>query len=50
MAASGTIRALTSASWVGAKVLESGGKTMRRLLMELGGKGAADEAPHVGVT
>ncbi|MCH1512135.1 MAG: aldehyde dehydrogenase family protein [Acidimicrobiales bacterium] len=30
----------TGSSTVGAKIMESGGKTMKRLLMELGGKGA----------
>jgi acyl-CoA reductase-like NAD-dependent aldehyde dehydrogenase len=30
----------TGSSMVGAKIMESGGKTMKRLLMELGGKGA----------
>jgi acyl-CoA reductase-like NAD-dependent aldehyde dehydrogenase len=31
----------TGSSVVGAKIFEAGGKTMKRLLMELGGKGAA---------
>ncbi|MDG2027157.1 MAG: aldehyde dehydrogenase family protein [Acidimicrobiales bacterium] len=31
----------TGSSPVGAKIMENGGKTMKRLLMELGGKGAA---------
>ena len=30
----------TGSSMVGSKIMESGGKTMKRLLMELGGKGA----------
>ena len=31
----------TGSTGVGAKIMENGGKTMKRLLMELGGKGAA---------
>lgn len=42
----------TGSSPVGAKIMENGGKTMKRLLMELGGKGAAivTEDADVGAT
>jgi acyl-CoA reductase-like NAD-dependent aldehyde dehydrogenase len=41
----------TGSSPVGAKIMENGGKTMKRLLMELGGKGAAivTEDADIGV-
>jgi acyl-CoA reductase-like NAD-dependent aldehyde dehydrogenase len=41
----------TGSTGVGAKIMENGGKTMKRLLMELGGKGAAivTEDADIGV-